>query len=106
MNRSSSHKTITCEVNAQHLMQVYHLFTSTVRVCPLLTAPENGGVAVTGDSIGSVAVYVCDEGFSLIGDSPRICGANGEWSGSEPVCVLISKCMSCIIYSKVIDNCD
>ena len=33
-----------------------------------------------------VVVYKCDEGYSLIGPSKRVCQSNGKWSGEEPLC--------------------
>ena len=54
--------------------------------CGNLRDPVNGQVSVTGNGIGDEAVYSCNRGFVLFGDSKRVCTSNGAWSGSEPTC--------------------
>ena len=44
-------------------------------------------VAFTTSYLDPPAIYSCDEGYMIDGDETRTCGANGEWSGSEPQCV-------------------
>ena len=56
-------------------------------LCPNLTDPANGRVDVSGRTVGSLATYSCDEGFEENGLMVRVCGANGEWSGSDTECV-------------------
>ncbi|XP_078348103.1 sushi, von Willebrand factor type A, EGF and pentraxin domain-containing protein 1-like isoform X1 [Oculina patagonica] len=34
--------------------------------------------------------YVCDEGYKLKGPAYRICQANEEWGGSQPVCEVVN----------------
>ena len=41
---------------------------------------------VQGRSVGSVARYVCNSGFSLEGQESRTCLPSGDWSGVEPTC--------------------
>ena len=41
----------------------------------------------SGDSVGSVAVYFCDDGYTLEGDSTRECLSSGLWNGTTPHCV-------------------
>ena len=48
---------------------------------------SGGGVCYSGDSVGSVAVYFCDDGYTLEGDTTRECLSNGVWSGSTPQCM-------------------
>ena len=59
--------------------------------CPTLTSPNNGmlscslggnGFANSGDFCG----FRCNNGYDLIGNSTRICQADGSWSGSDTVC--------------------
>jgi CUB/sushi domain-containing protein len=62
---------------------------SCVRVivqCDPLPNITNGQVRVDSRDIGSVAVYSCNEGYGLDGDSLRTCTADGVWSGREPSC--------------------
>ena len=55
--------------------------------CATLVNPENGDVMVTGQTLGSVATYTCDDGFMLEGNENRECGPDGRWSGEEPICI-------------------
>ena len=48
---------------------------------------SGGGVCVSGDSVGSVAVYFCTDGYTLEGESTRECLSTGLWNGSIPHCV-------------------
>ena len=47
---------------------------------------SGGRVCYSGDSVGSVAVYFCDDGYTLQGDSTRECLSTGLWNGSTPLC--------------------
>ena len=47
------------------------------RVCGSVSG---GGVCYSGDSVGSVAVYFCDDGYSLEGDTTSLVA-----SGMEPL---------------------
>ena len=59
----------------------------TVADCGNLTNPTNGQVSTTaGTTEGQTATYSCNTGYNLVGDGTRTCGANGNWSGSEPTC--------------------
>ena len=40
----------------------------------------------SGDCVGSVAVYFCDDGYRLEGDSTRQCLSSGLWNGTTPLC--------------------
>jgi len=60
-------------------------------LCELLDAPENGFLdcsfvieGIPGE--GDTCIYLCDDGFTIQGDSVRECQSNGSWSGSEPTC--------------------
>ncbi|XP_063043810.1 sushi, von Willebrand factor type A, EGF and pentraxin domain-containing protein 1-like isoform X1 [Engraulis encrasicolus] len=39
-----------------------------------------------GIEFGAFIRAVCNEGYNMVGDSTRSCQANGEWTGTEPVC--------------------
>ena len=72
-----------------HELVLWHCF---LRIeCPTLTVPTNGGIFFTDDNfIGSVAVYGCDEGYSLTGAIiARTCQLTDQtWTGigSDPTC--------------------
>lgn len=59
--------------------------------CPGLTI-TNGMVTYvppgTPPFVGATATYVCNNGFTLEGNSMRTCEAvnNGTWSGMDPEC--------------------
>ncbi|CAI8026301.1 Deleted in malignant brain tumors 1 protein [Geodia barretti] len=55
--------------------------------CPSLPHPANGVVLLTNLTEGSLATYLCNEGFGLAGDRGRICQSDGMWSGEAPICV-------------------
>ena len=54
--------------------------------CGDLNDPVNGVVAVNDTVEGSIANYICDEGFSPDGPVDRTCGSDGMWSGVPPMC--------------------
>ena len=54
--------------------------------CGDLFDPTNGGVSVNSTTFNSTATYTCDSGYSLVGDTTRICLASGLWSGIVPNC--------------------
>ena len=86
-----------CGVGLNSLVQVryHHLFiTYTIAVAfvspPVVTCPtltnRNGAVNVPSNNFGSTATYTCNTGYTINGDTTRMCQADGTWSGSEPTC--------------------
>ena len=63
------------------------LSPSLVEVNRVCGSVSGGGVCYSGDSVGSVAVYFCDDGYTLDGDSTRECLSSGLWNGTTPQCV-------------------
>ena len=55
--------------------------------CGSLSDPPNGAVSVSATTYTSNATYTCDSGYTINGDSMRMCQADGEWSGGEPSCL-------------------
>ena len=49
-------------------------------------AIENGVVDVNMSVEGNVAVYTCNDGFSLNGGSRSVCQSTGVWNGTAPTC--------------------
>ena len=54
--------------------------------CNPLQDIHNGSVTVASYKTGVMAVYSCDEGFGLVGQSTRLCMNNSTWCGVAPVC--------------------
>ena len=56
-------------------------------MCPTLSNPENGQVMVNTLTVGGVATYTCNNGFTLTGASMRMCvqnGVIGQWTMAKP----------------------
>ena len=54
-----------------------------------LSDPENGMVSFDSVTLGSVATYMCDRAYRLVGQPTRTCvrnGANTVWNGQAPTC--------------------
>ena len=54
--------------------------------CGDLTSPLNGNVSVDGTVYESTAMYMCNDGYILVGEHHRHCLANGSWSHKQPLC--------------------
>ena len=79
------------------------LSPSLVEVNRVCGSVSSGRVCYSGDSVGSVAVYFCDNGYKLEGDSTRECLSSGHWNGTTPHCVqgimmtVAIKCLFCSV---------
>ena len=68
----------------------------TAVTCSSLSSISSGVIAYIPDTtppfdLGTVAVYLCNEGFNLTGNNLRTCSGDGSsvsgvWGGSAPVC--------------------
>ena len=47
---------------------------------------SDGVVCYNGTTVGSTAVYFCNDDYNLVGDDARVCQSNDNWSGSIPQC--------------------
>ena len=56
-------------------------------VCPVIRSILNGKISVDGFKFNRHAIYTCNEGYSLVGDTVRNCMENGTWSGKIPECL-------------------
>ena len=66
--------------------------TDAVRQCAdrglVNTLPiPSGVVCYNRTTVGSEAVYICDEGFHQNGAATRVCQSDGVWNGSIPQCL-------------------
>ena len=70
--------------------------------CGSLPDPANGQVDHTaGTSLEQTAIYSCNTGYTLVGDSTRTCEAIGNWSGSAPICQGVYACKLTFSYPMV-----
>ena len=55
--------------------------------CGSLKTPSNGRQNSNTDVADSVATFSCDYGFRLDGSAQRSCTNEGNWNGTEAICV-------------------
>ena len=55
--------------------------------CAGLNNISNGYVKVNSLKINATAIYSCDDGFVLVGESIRVCEDDLTWSGEVPTCL-------------------
>lgn len=60
----------------------------------MLSDIEKGSIYIPFTTYGSVASYICDRGYHVVGDITRVCKADGNWDGADPFCELIGKMMT------------
>lgn len=77
--------TRTCETNGEWSGSA-PVCTAKKILCTPLPNVANGQVIITGNTVGSFAVYACNQGFKLVGENRRTCQPNGAWSFTEPFC--------------------
>ena len=77
---ATSPSSIMTSSTCRNLRDIFLILTA----CGSLTDPANGQVThTTGTMTGQTAVYSCNTGYNLVGDSILTCQA-GNWSGSAP----------------------
>ena len=59
------------------------------------TSIPGGAVCLNGTTVGSTAVYVCSDGYNLMGNESRVCQKDGSWDGSTPQCSPEKQSMYC-----------
>ena len=91
--QSSKHLTIRntgmyiCVCSASQMRRNDLIYTYTTETCSELSNPANGTVRWTGLTIGSFAVYTCNDGYQRTGQSIRMCMSNRMWNREEPTCI-------------------
>jgi hypothetical protein len=63
--------------------------TCVPKDCGALMAPTNGSVAATVTTFGASATYSCAMGYVLGAGATRMCGADGNWTGTAPTCSIV-----------------
>uniref|UniRef100_A0A182FK45 Sushi, von Willebrand factor type A, EGF and pentraxin domain-containing protein 1 n=1 Tax=Anopheles albimanus TaxID=7167 RepID=A0A182FK45_ANOAL len=60
--------------------------------CGMPARPDRGNLLLVNDSttVGSAVRYFCDDDYWLVGPQELYCTKDGKWSGSAPVCELIT----------------
>ncbi|CAG9136646.1 unnamed protein product [Plutella xylostella] len=58
------------------------------RRCGHPAVPPNARVSLSATDIvpGTVASYVCDDGYELFGPQQRECSLRGDWTAEAPFC--------------------
>ena len=56
-------------------------------VCPSVSPPSGGSVAISTDGLTSIASFTCFTGYRLVGDSNLTCQSSGVWSSPSTKCV-------------------
>jgi len=69
--------------------------------CDALGNPFNGQAVFIETVFGSQANYSCLEGYTLIGNSTRVCQADRQWSGNEPICEGLSNSLYNITFCLI-----
>ena len=62
------------------------IFTGKVIHCPDPGDLKHGYLSDGDFTYGSVVMYSCDRGYTLVGSGKRKCTVLGRWSGRRPVC--------------------
>nr|XP_006822175.1 PREDICTED: ephrin type-A receptor 5-like [Saccoglossus kowalevskii] len=64
-----------------------------VVTCPAIITPSNGGMSCTpesGTGYNTVCTFTCDAGYTSSGSSSRTCQSDGQWSGSDFTCTVVT----------------
>ena len=65
---------------------VFNAFFCSAVECAAVRPPSHGSVSAEDRTYGNVAVFSCNPGFHMEGNSRRTCMADGRWSGAQPTC--------------------
>ena len=65
--------------------KINHTIIIVIEECGYPPNLAHGQVLFTSTAEGSVATYICNEGYKLEGSSTRTC-SSGNWSDSQPFC--------------------
>ena len=89
-------------VSSQPLMLFYCKYSSPVAIfCPEPVSPRNGDFVYDTPSHmphpGSIILYKCEFGYSLVGDSMLTCHIDGNWSAPMPTCEEGSDLPACML---------
>ena len=72
------------------------MFCCLVVDCGALTVTNGTVDTSSGTTFMMTATYTCNNGYTLTGDTTRMCGAGGSWTLMEPTCVgMYSRWLSC-----------
>lgn len=64
--------------------------TCMIVQCNELTALTHGRTLSASSTFGSIASFVCNTGYRLIGAEIIECLSNGQWNESQPACQIVS----------------
>ena len=74
---------------------MHNVSVSTVLLlvtCPSLNHPDNGNGSCSwkgdrGPFPGDTCTFTCNNGYQLMGNAIRTCGNDGNWNGSDAMCI-------------------
>ena len=66
--------------------KIFCSFSTLSALCPDQENPANGVVSQSGNSVGDMATYTCNDGYELVGPEVINCQNDGTWDNSPPVC--------------------
>ena len=75
---------------------MYYFLLFVEVTCPDLPDITNGVITYNMPAprpVDTTATYVCEEGFALVGNSVRNCQEDKTFSGEDPFCSMIRKCV-------------
>ena len=68
------------------------MFCFIFKACPSLSNPQYGSMlTLKRTEFEDEAIYECNEGFEMVGNSRRYCRSTGSWSGTAPTCKQIGR---------------
>ena len=70
------------------------LFFASAGGCPVLTAPENGMIQISGYAPGSTATFSCDSGYGLVGEPLLTCTNMCKWDHDPPIICICKSSLS------------
>jgi len=75
--------------------------------CVVLSDILNGSVYLSdGTTYMSTALYSCDIGLYIVGNSARTCTENGLWTPTEPFCQIHGETQHCELDNLFISSLD
>ncbi len=88
----AGNNTVDLNVDSEYIhTQTQHVANLYIDSCSDLSLLTNGvinydNIMGSPRPVNTVATYTCTSSFTLMGNTTRTCGSDGQWSGSAPTC--------------------